>query len=42
MTWGRLQRPDTKWFVEQVTNALFYVNKLPDLMIGALTTTTFP
>ena len=42
MTWGRLQRPDTKWFVEQVTNVLFYVNKLPELMIGAPATTTFP
>ena len=35
MTWGRLHRPDTKRFVEQVTNVLFYVNKLPELMIGA-------
>ena len=34
LEWARQQRPDTKWFVEGVTNVTFYLNQLRDFPLS--------
>lgn len=34
INWVRLQRPNTKWIVDWVTNVTFFVTKIPDHPIG--------